>query len=75
MKNMTFKIDDVMKKHLAAMAKTDRRSSSDFLRLLLAREWDKRVARNPTLAQVDAARTTADDLTPGGPVVYETRPE
>jgi hypothetical protein len=39
---------------------------------------DARYAKKPrpTLAQVDAARTTADDLTPGGPVVvYETRPE
>lgn len=52
---MTFKIDTVAKKRLMAMAETERRSASDFIRLLLEREWKRRVEAHPTQGEVAAA--------------------
>jgi hypothetical protein len=62
--------------YLQSMAESEAMTPDLFVARLILAEWARRIEQFPTLAQVDAARTTADDLTPGGPVVvYETRSE
>lgn len=53
--NMTFKIDEKEKEHLVAMAQSERRTSSDFIRWLIYREWNRRKEVHPTLGEVAAA--------------------
>jgi hypothetical protein len=72
---MKIELNSIEAAHLRSMAAADMSTPDVFIQGLIMSEWARRIEQFPTLAQVDAARTTADDLTPGGPVEYPQRSE